>query len=108
MTRWVQARAGNPFALRLTQISAGADRVPVARLAWRLPLAQGCLPDVAVQRWGEGRADSTSLDWNGRPDVGSLNHLIRPCEERRRNGQAERLRSLEIDDQLELRGLLHG
>ena len=35
-----------------------------------------------------------------------LDHLIRPCQERRRDRQAEGLRSFEVDDELELRGLL--
>jgi hypothetical protein len=37
-----------------------------------------------------------------------LDHLIRPLQEGGRDGQAERLRSLEVDDQLELLGLLDG
>jgi hypothetical protein len=37
-----------------------------------------------------------------------FNHLIRSREERRGDRQAEGLRGLQIDDQLELRGLLHG
>src|SRR5712664_2349714 len=37
----------------------------------------------------------------------SLNYLIRPLPERRRDGQAEGSRGLEVDDQLELRRLLH-
>ena len=35
-----------------------------------------------------------------------LNDLIRPQEQRRRDGEAERLRGFEVDDQFELRGLL--
>jgi hypothetical protein len=38
----------------------------------------------------------------------SLDHLVRPLQERLRNRQAERLRGLEVDDQLELRRLLDG
>src|SRR5216683_2130470 len=37
----------------------------------------------------------------------SLNHLIRPEQERRRDHQAEGLRGLEIDHQLELRRLFY-
>ena len=36
----------------------------------------------------------------------SLDHLIRPQQQRRRDRQAEGLGGLEVDDQLELRGLL--
>ena len=34
--------------------------------------------------------------------------LIRPQQQRRRDGEAERLGDLEVDDQLELRRLLYG
>src|ERR1700730_1343829 len=37
-----------------------------------------------------------------------MDHLIRPPQQRRRNRQAERLRGLEVDDEVELRGLLDG
>jgi len=43
-----------------------------------------------------------SLDWNGRPDVGSLDDLICPSQQRRRDRQPERLGGLEVDDQVEL------
>jgi hypothetical protein len=36
----------------------------------------------------------------------SFNHLIRPLQDRRRDRQAERLGGLEVDDELELGGLL--
>jgi hypothetical protein len=35
-----------------------------------------------------------------------LDHLVRPPQHRGRDGEAERLRGLEVDDQFELRGLL--
>ena len=38
----------------------------------------------------------------------SLDHVIRPLQERRRDREAERLGGLEVDDQLELTGLLDG
>ena len=38
----------------------------------------------------------------------SLDHLIRPLQQRRRHRQPERLGSLEVDDQLELGRLLDG
>ena len=37
----------------------------------------------------------------------SLDHLVRPRQHVRRNRQADLLGSLQVDDQLELRGLLH-
>src|SRR6267142_5391789 len=40
--------------------------------------------------------------------VRSLDHLIRPPQQRRRDCQPERLGGLEVDHQLELRGLLDG
>jgi hypothetical protein len=39
--------------------------------------------------------------------IGSPDHLIRPEQERRGNGEAERLGGLEVDEQLEFRGPLH-
>src|SRR5438552_2196857 len=39
---------------------------------------------------------------------GSLNDSIRSDQQRRRDGEADRLRGLEVDDQLKLRWLLHG
>ncbi len=39
---------------------------------------------------------------------GLLDHLVRPDQQRLRNRQAEGLRGLEVDDQLERRRLLHG
>jgi hypothetical protein len=37
-----------------------------------------------------------------------FDHLIRSEQKRRRDGQAQRLGGLEVDHQLELRGLLNG
>src|SRR5262249_3842491 len=37
----------------------------------------------------------------------SLDHFVGAAEQRQRNGEAERLRGLEVDDQLDFRGLLH-
>src|SRR4029077_6450259 len=44
---------------------------------------------------------------HGPPPSSLRDHLIRPLQERWRNRQAEGLRGLEIDDQFELRRLLH-
>ena len=38
----------------------------------------------------------------------SLDHLIRPPQQRRGDRQAEGLRGLEVDDEIELVGLLNG
>jgi hypothetical protein len=43
-----------------------------------------------------------------RPCLRLLDHLVRPEKEERGNRDPEGLRRLEVDDQLELRGLLHG
>src|SRR5215470_677819 len=40
--------------------------------------------------------------------VGLPDHLVRLEQQRRRDGETEGLGGLEVDDQLELRGLLHG
>jgi len=45
-----------------------------------------------------------SHDW---PVAELLDHLIRPLQERLRHRQAEGFGGLEVDDQLELGGLLH-
>src|SRR5262249_42098839 len=37
----------------------------------------------------------------------SLDHLVGPGEQRRRHIEAQRLRSLEVNDEIELRGPLH-
>src|SRR3972149_5120560 len=44
----------------------------------------------------------------GSPIRRSFDHLVGPDEDRLRNGEAEGLRRLEVDHQLELRRLLHG
>ena len=41
-----------------------------------------------------------------RTSIASLDHLIRPQQQRRRDGEAERLGGLEVDDEFERRGLL--
>src|SRR5262252_8449753 len=53
----------------------------------------------------------TNVAFDGPPEgpvhgVSLLNHLIRSCQQRRRNRQAKRLGRLEVDDQVELRRLL--
>src|SRR6202158_3010316 len=60
-----------------------------------------------------GRRPCGSGEWWARaPSTGhasrSLDHLIRPLEERLGDRQAEGLGGLEVDDQLELRWLLDG
>ena len=39
--------------------------------------------------------------------AGSPDHLVRLEQQRRRDGETEGMGGLEVDDQLELRGLLH-
>ena len=43
-----------------------------------------------------------------RSRVGSLDHVIRPQQQRRRDREAERLGGLEVDDEFELGGLFDG
>src|SRR5262245_6831661 len=47
-------------------------------------------------------------DWRPRTRVDSLNNLIRPQQQRRRDGEAERFGGLEVDGEVELRGTLDG
>src|SRR5215467_7542263 len=72
---------------------------PVGLLGW--PEKLSSYPSV---RRGEHR----SLASHERAALHLFNDLIRPQQQRRRDGEAERLGGLEIDDQLELVGLLDG
>src|SRR5262249_43543964 len=71
-------------------------------------LVQPLLGSVWMGWRGEGRAGQDWIGWGGQPLYGSFDHLIRPCEERRRNRETEGLGGLEVDHQLELGWLLHG
>src|SRR5215470_15939591 len=60
-------------------------------------------------------APTVDADWRSRRHrrtrslcASSFEHLIRPRQERRRYRQAEGFRGLQVDEQLELGGLLHG
>src|SRR6266436_3978726 len=64
-------------------------------------------PPVAPRRRA-ARRGGCQRACRGTPADPSLNHLIRPPQQRRRDRQAERLGRLEVDDQLELGGLLDG
>src|SRR4051812_32379321 len=61
---------------------------------------------------GQTSADTRSLRagdeqlWRQGQRRASLNHLIRSQQHRRRNGEAEGLRGMEIDNELEFRRLL--
>src|SRR5207244_11297305 len=56
---------------------------------------------LALAPTGLAPARRTCLLW-------TRNHLIRPQQQRGRDGETERLRGLEVDDELERRGLLDG
>jgi hypothetical protein len=55
-----------------------------------------------------GEAECCSQELTALVEHTLFDHLILPQQQRLRNRQAERFRRLEIDDQLELGGLLHG
>jgi hypothetical protein len=59
---------------------------------------------------GERRGEETTSQpaCRGTPADLSLDQLVRPLEQRRRDREPERIRGLEVDHQLELRGLLDG
>jgi hypothetical protein len=57
------------------------------------------------------KADIARRGWHGRKVPGTevahlFDHLVRDREQRRRHGEAERLRSRKVDDELELGRLL--
>src|SRR5882762_5940878 len=58
--------------------------------------------------WLVGDGHRTLLTLETRTTSRLLDDLIRPKQERGRDSQAEGLGGLEVDDQLELRGLLNG
>ena len=67
-----------------------------------------CAPDAHAQR-PEGERREPPVRWTVMlGSVESLDNLVRPCQQRRRNRQAESPRGLEIDHQLELRRSLYG
>ncbi len=70
----------------------------------RMPIRKHlpCLLGLGGNRRGEER--TREVPRNARRS--SLDHLVRPRQQRRRDRQAEGLRGLEVDDQLELGGLL--
>src|SRR5262249_30764500 len=87
---WFSALASAPaaFRVRVWQITSGSRR----------PLA------------GRPRRARANVAYAPRagPRCRSLDHLIRPRQQRGRDRQPHRLGGLEVDDQLELRGLLDG
>jgi hypothetical protein len=67
-------------------------------------------PERAVVRRhrAPGEADCRAEELAALVEHALLDDLVRPQQERLRDRQAERLGGLEVDDQLELRGLLDG
>src|SRR5713101_555337 len=99
----------------ITSVTAGWSS-PVARWAHN-PKVAGSNPAPATMK-NEGLADAAAASpfrlprlhpgigfGDGAPacDARLLDHLVGPLQERRRDRQAEGLRGLEVDDQLELR-----
>src|SRR5262245_33227642 len=69
-----------------------------ARTLFRsIPCSSVNMAGVSLSPQGRGLGEGSSLD-----------HLVGPPQERRRDTQAERLGSLDVDDQLIFGGLLHG
>jgi hypothetical protein len=106
-----------PFGPRGSTVSSSAPALPsdsccpVGPSTWR-----ACsVPTSASCRCSRLTAFAAHSEDASRPQpqeqvtsqtaTGLLDHLIRPLQERRRDRQAEGLGGLEIDDQLELRGL---
>src|SRR6266851_7078422 len=92
-----RADAGPPSALRPSLRPALSA---ASRRSFELSAA------TAPRRRAAQRGDC-QVAVQGTPGALSLDHLIRPLQERRRNRQAEGLGGLEVDDQLDLRRLLY-
>ena len=77
-----------------------------ARPSKHVPLTPVCPQGfVLLHTLDEGRR--ANLGCGDPVPMGSLNHLVRLEEDGWGNGEAEGLGSLEVDDELELRGLLY-
>src|SRR5262249_683429 len=126
-------RAGIPRAARRGRVRADrhyTDGAAVFARDHRSPAKNGRQAGAMRRRSYEtargrapARATGTKLESNGDGEEGGasgrarasrasltrlLYDLIRTQQQRRRNGKAEGLGGLEVDDQLELPGLLHG
>src|SRR5262249_19456119 len=66
-----------------------------------------CLGSSLPDTFSARSADWTGLKMRRITRAVSLDHLVGAAEQRERNGEPERPGSLEIDDQLDLRCLLH-
>jgi hypothetical protein len=81
---------------------------PLAYLACPPNASLQLLPEAGATQ--ERRLEAVSckalFGW-ARPCACLSDHLVRLKQERRGDGEAQFLRGLEVDDQLELRGLLH-
>ena len=98
---------------------AALDVTEIAQTAWegilytRVP-CQHEEPDARhlprlLRLGGERRGEEAARDRTEEfPPVRSLDHLVRAEQERRRDREAESLRGLEVDHQLERRGLFDG
>jgi hypothetical protein len=111
-------RAARPLGVRIPRppptptcsygsrsVSALAGRTP--RRSSRPATFSACSAVVRGHR-APSEGDSSTQELAALVEHGLLDHLVRPEQQRLRNREAERLRGLEIDHQLELRRLLDG
>jgi len=92
-----------PRPLRVSLLPCLADGVLLGR-GHRAALERTGQEDSAQNGW-QDLPQRSSSQW-AQASVALFDHLIRPLQERLGDGQAEGLGGLEVDDQLELGGLL--
>jgi hypothetical protein len=90
-----------PHQLGMNSVCGGAQPCG-RRCSARNRIGATSRPQVQQARVGRGRSAASSQR------VGSLDHLIRSREHRRRDRETQRLGGLRVDDQFELGGLLDG
>jgi hypothetical protein len=104
-----------PTITRLSSLSAGRRSCPPIQPGRFLAADKRLRMTASQSRPASGlRCTCVTIVFIGRPSCpgseslsASLYYFIRPREHRRWDGEAERLRGLEVDDQLQPRGHLH-
>src|SRR5262245_52950450 len=99
--------AGVAVSLSLV-VSGGGSALADSGVTPSSPAAPARAERVRKSRRRQSSDLDVLMDHLPRGRVALLYHLIRPRQHRRRDPQAERLRSFQVDHQFELGGLLDG